>query len=806
MATVNKNFRVKSGLVVEGTTGTINGLDILTKKQADQDYIIGLIGGTATSTNTADAVVKRDGSGNFAAGTVTADLVGDVTGNADTATALENPRTIELTGNVTGSVSFDGTQNVQISTTIDGSFATDSEVATAKQEAIDAAEDYTDAAVAGAIGDIPTNTDELPEGTTNLYYTDTRARAALSEGDGINYNSSTGVISAEIGNGLELDGSAIVVDTDIIATKQFVADEIDAHNDAVENVHGVVGEVVGTENIQPLRNKILSDGTELGVNLNAAGYRIVDLAEPVNAGDAATKGYVDAVAEGLHIHASVSAATNVDVDLAAAGEDTVDGVNLVAGNRVLVRAQSLPEQNGIYVVSATGWTRAEDHNTAGEVQAGDFVFVDGGTSYGNTGWVLRDEVAVLGTDPLFWTQFSGAGTFLAGNGLQLNSMSSNTFEVDFTLVAAQSDLETAVQDHEALDTGIHGLGTSDGVFVGTDKTQTLTNKTLGTGTSLGENLDATFKQIKNLGMPTDSNDATDKSYVDGQVNLVSQAVEDLTTDNVPESIAPTNRYFTDERAELAVATFLNSATLTNLTFNGSPGSYVLAAENGVAESTTDDLVEGDDNFYFTDARAKSSSADMLANSVGTRDGITITQGVMPGTVDIVVANALEDATTDDVPEAPDNPTNLYFTTARARAAMENTNAEFASVTLNDGPDIPASKIVAVTEQVSTASVADVFYWQLLDGDGDINTGVGFTAAEFLVKVSSSVGTELTKVLFTSDDQYNGYITEYGMVSSHSGTPSSISVDVTNSQVRTVSLQVTTVNNNSTVTVIGTLLR
>jgi hypothetical protein len=71
MATVNKDFKIKSGLVVEGTTGTINGLDILTKKQADQDYIVGLIGGTATAENTPNTVVKRDANGDFAAGDIT---------------------------------------------------------------------------------------------------------------------------------------------------------------------------------------------------------------------------------------------------------------------------------------------------------------------------------------------------------------------------------------------------------------------------------------------------------------------------------------------------------------------------------------------------------------------------------------------------------------------------------------------------------------------------------------------------------------------------------------------------------------
>ncbi len=70
MATVDKNFRIKNGLVVEGSVATVNGENILTETGSDQ-YIINLIGGTATPDNTANAVVKRDENGNFAAGAVT---------------------------------------------------------------------------------------------------------------------------------------------------------------------------------------------------------------------------------------------------------------------------------------------------------------------------------------------------------------------------------------------------------------------------------------------------------------------------------------------------------------------------------------------------------------------------------------------------------------------------------------------------------------------------------------------------------------------------------------------------------------
>lgn len=144
MATVNKNFRIKNGLVVEGSTATVNGEDILTKSAADQSYIVDLIGGQATSANTANTVVKRDANGDFAAGTITANLVGDVTGNASTASALETARTIELTGDITGSVSFDGSADVQLATTLNANFATDAEVAAAQAAAESTAASYAD--------------------------------------------------------------------------------------------------------------------------------------------------------------------------------------------------------------------------------------------------------------------------------------------------------------------------------------------------------------------------------------------------------------------------------------------------------------------------------------------------------------------------------------------------------------------------------------------------------------------------------------------------------------------------------------
>ena len=156
-----------------------------------------------------------------------------------------------------------------------------------------------------------------------------------------------------------------------------------------------------------------------------------------NAGNQiATKSYVDAVAEGLHIHPSVVAATSANVNLSTGLEagDTIDGVTLVAGDRVLVKSQSNAAQNGIYVVQESGAAvRAADFDAPAEVDGGDFVFVTGGTLYDNTGWVQTTVgVTVIGTDPINFTQFSGAGTFTAGYGLELNG---SQFAVDSDVIA-----------------------------------------------------------------------------------------------------------------------------------------------------------------------------------------------------------------------------------------------------------------------------------------------------------------------------------------------------------------------------------
>jgi phage-related tail fiber protein len=159
------------------------------------------------------------------------------------------------------------------------------------------------------------------------------------------------------------------------------------------------------------------------VSLNS--QKITGLATPTADTDAATKGYVDAARSGLDVKDSVRAATTANITLS--GTQTIDGVAVIAGDRVLVKDQSTGAQNGIYVVAAGAWSRSADATDATEITGGLFTFVEEGTANADSGWVLTTNGAItVGTTALTFAQFSGAGQITAGNGM---TKTGNTLDV-----------------------------------------------------------------------------------------------------------------------------------------------------------------------------------------------------------------------------------------------------------------------------------------------------------------------------------------------------------------------------------------
>jgi hypothetical protein len=228
-------------------------------------------------------------------------------------------------------------------------------------------------------------------------------------------------VSGDADGSASFDGSA---NADIAITLDTVNSNVGTFTKVTVNAKGLT-----TAASQANLNDIASPSSSFSMG----SQLLTNLADPVSDQDAATKVYVDNVAQGLDVKASVVAATNGNITLS--GAQTIDGVSVVAGDRVLVKSQTAPAENGIYVVSNTSWARSADANTWTELVSA-YTFVETGTLYADTGWVCTVNAGgTLGTTPVTWSQFSGAGTYQAGTGLTLTG---NTFSITNTAVSAGS--------------------------------------------------------------------------------------------------------------------------------------------------------------------------------------------------------------------------------------------------------------------------------------------------------------------------------------------------------------------------------
>ena len=177
-------------------------------------------------------------------------------------------------------------------------------------------------------------------------------------------------------------------------------------------VSGLQAETLGTNSatLADGTHGISDTATEHGIPVYGSGG-VLPVATPTADGHAANKGYVDTVAQGLSIKTAVRCATTAPITVATAlnAGDSIDGVTLANGDRVLVKDQTATNGNGIYVVAASP-ARATDYDAASEINDGDFFFVQEGTTNGNKGFVQTKNVTALGTGhAIEFEQFSEAG-------------------------------------------------------------------------------------------------------------------------------------------------------------------------------------------------------------------------------------------------------------------------------------------------------------------------------------------------------------------------------------------------------------
>jgi hypothetical protein len=468
MATVTKDFRVKSGLIVEGSTATVNGKNVITAGVVDAkgDLIVGsaddAVTRLAAGTN-GYILTANSGATNgieWAAPVAVGVFDTQITFEGATADAYETTltvvdptadRTITLP-DVTGTVVTSGDTGTVTATMLASDSVTTAKITNANVTAAKLASDSVETA---KIVDLNVTTAKLAgEAVTTAKIADLNVTNGKLAADS--------VTTAKI---TDANVTAAKLATDSVETAKIVngaVTEVKIADGAVTSAK-IANDTIVDADINSAaaiaQSKIANLTTDLAAKLALAGgtmtgaiamgtNKITGLGTPTDATDAATKAYVDSAAQGIDWKASVRAATTAAVTLASGLEngDTLDGVTLATGDRILVKNQATGSENGIYVVKASGAPdRSTDADTGAELTSNFAVFVEEGTVNADQGYVLTNDGAItIGTTALTFTQFTGLGQIVAGTGLDKTG---NTIDIDSTVVTL-------------------------------DGTQTLTNKTL----------------------------------------------------------------------------------------------------------------------------------------------------------------------------------------------------------------------------------------------------------------------------------------------------------------------------------------
>lgn len=400
------------------------------------------------------------------------------------------------------------------------------------------------------------------------------------------------------------------------------------------------------------------DSTVIGGNVPAAGY-FTSLAAltgtvavtPSADTDIANKAYVDSVAQGLDIKASCLYGTVANITLSGlgtqAGGDWTS--SLTAGDRILVKSQTNQAENGIYAASASGWTRTADMNTWSEVP-GSFTFIEEGATLMSTGWVTTaGHTGTIGVTAMPWTQFSGAGTYNAGNGLQLVG---NTFSVKAngtTLDVSSSGVkisDTYPGQTSITTLGTIGTGTWQGTAVGVLYGGTGATTASGARTNLGAAASGANSDITSLSGITGG--VSQPDYIDFHTTAtVTSAVGRVfwdggTTLNVGMTTNVTGKVMEDQFYYIKATSGITKGQVIMFTgsvgasgvLTGAPatgvtdGSYImgLAAEdialNGFGLVQYNGVLRGFDTSMFTDGA-------ILWYNPAVTGGLTVTKPSAP---------------------------------------------------------------------------------------------------------------------------------------------------------------------------------
>jgi cytoskeletal protein CcmA (bactofilin family) len=558
----------------------------------------------------------------------------DTTGNAATATALATARTINLGGDLSGSASFNGTSDITITATVDSQSSVNSITGTENEITVSA-----------SVGDV---TLSLPEtinaNTTGTAASLTTARTIALSGDVSGSVTFDG--SASVNITTEIQPNSVVLGTDTagnyVATASAGAgisvtgsgsenSDITITNTGVTSLAGTASQIsVSASNgdsTLSLPSSVVFPGT---VTLNAA---------PTQSLHAATKQYVDETAEGLKAKPAVEIATTASLDatydngtsgvgatLTANSNGAfpeIDGVTLTSttpgSNGVLVKNQSNPAHNGRYNLTQIGdgsnpWilTRCGLCDQSSEI-AGMYIFVKDGTNGAGTGWVaIVDDPSTftIGTDDIDFVQFSGAGTYTAGTGLELNGTVFSNIGV-LSLAGTADEVEVSASSGNitiSLPTTINANTTGSAATLTNSRTIELTGDVTGSASfngSANATISSTLENTAVSPASYGSASAVGTFTVDAKGRLTAAS-------NTPIAIAQSA--VTNLTTDLGL-----KANLASPTFTGTPAAPTAAVDTNTTQIATTAYVIGQGYLKSTSASSTYQPLNSNLTSIAETD-------------------------------------------------------------------------------------------------------------------------------------------------------------------------------------------
>jgi len=685
--TFDKDTNVLSATTVtattlNGTLGTASQTNITSVGTLGSLSVTGNVGaGNVNGTGGVFTYVSGDGANltSTAGGNVTGEVTfaatanavagGNVSGAVALATSATSANAV-AGANVTGEVDFAATANAVAGANVSGTVALASvagTVSTAAQGNITSLGTLSGLGVNGTItaSAITANTGVFTGdagGLSNVVGGNVTGQVANSAVAGTVYTAAQPNITS-VGT-----LSSVVTTGNVDTTANVVTDEI------IGKSSGVTITAIGTN--QPI--SLVTTGTG-SVDVNSA--RIIELATPTAATDAATKQYVDDVAQGLAVHAPCDVGTTgtltsitggtITYDNGTAGVgatlttssgnfDTIDGESFGTGERILVKDEATQANNGIYVkTSSTVLTRADDFDTPTEIAGGDFTFISTGTTLNDSGFVNTDPVSTVGTDPVNFVQFSGAGTFTAGTGLTLTgaefsitdtavsaaSYGNGTHNATFTvnargqltaaanveITAGAGSLTGTVLNSSVVDSSLTSLGTIDtgvwqGTAIGAAYVSTLNQNTTGYAATVSTAAQPNITSLGTLSGLTVS--GTISGSVSGSAGSATTAgsVDNSVTFNNGGSGAASGTTYNGGTARTISYNTVGAPSTTGSGASGSWGINVTGSAGSAGSATTAGTVTTAAQPNITSVGTLGSLTVSGTTNTGTLQSTTITTG------------------------------------------------------------------------------------------------------------------------------------------------------------------------------------